>query len=73
LDLILDERMRELHYEGHRRQDLVRFGKFTGSSYIWPFKGGVKEGMSTDNHLDLYPLPASDVLANPNLRQNDGY
>ncbi len=73
LQLILDERMRELHYEGHRRQDLVRFGKFAGSTYIWPFKGGVKEGMSTDGHLDLYPLPASDVLANPNLRQNDGY
>jgi hypothetical protein len=73
LDLILDERMRELHYEGHRRQDLVRFGKFAGSTYIWPFKGGVKEGMANSTDLNLYPLPASDVLANPNLIQNDGY
>jgi hypothetical protein len=73
LQLILDERMRELHYEGHRRQDLVRFDKFAGSAYIWPFKGGVKEGVSTASHLNLYPLPASDVLANPNLIQNDGY
>jgi hypothetical protein len=65
--------MRELHYEGHRRQDLVRFGKFAGSTYIWPFKGGVKEGMANSTDLNLYPWPASDVLANPNLIQNDGY
>jgi hypothetical protein len=52
---------------------LVRFGKFAGSTYIWPFKGGVKEGMANSTDLNLYPLPASDVLANPNLIQNEGY
>jgi hypothetical protein len=31
----MDERARELHWEGHRRTDLVRFGKFTGGSYLW--------------------------------------
>ncbi len=39
LDFILDERGRELYWEGHRRTDLIRFGKFTGSAYLWPWKG----------------------------------
>jgi hypothetical protein len=33
----------ELHWEGHRRTDLVRFGKFTGGSYLWPWKVGFLE------------------------------
>jgi hypothetical protein len=70
---ILDERARELNWEGHRRTDLIRFGKFTGDSYIWPFKGGIKEGASVPDYLKLYPIPNSDIIANPNLDQNDGY
>lgn len=73
LDFILDERARELYWEGHRRTDLVRFGKFSETSYLWPWKGGVKEGVSTSKHLDVFPIPASDRGANPNLEQNDGY
>jgi hypothetical protein len=73
LDFILDERARELYWEGHRRTDLVRFGKFSETSYLWPWKGGVKEGVSTSKHLDIYPIPASDRGANPNLQQNPGY
>ncbi len=73
LPFILAERGRELLWEGHRRTDLVRFGLFTGGSYIWAWKGGVQAGTVTAAHLDLYPLPASELVANPNLTQNPGY
>ncbi len=73
LDLILDERARELYWEGHRRTDLVRFGKFSNTTDVWPWKGKVKEGIPTSEHLDIFPIPAADISANPNLKQNDGY
>ena len=73
LDLILDERARELYWEGHRRTDLIRYGRFSGGDYVWPWKGGVAEGTATPGHLDLYPIPATDLNANPNLTQNTGY
>lgn len=73
LDFILDERARELNWEAIRRTDLIRFGKFTGSNYLWPWKGGVKEGKGVEDYRSLYPIPASDLIANPNLHQNPGY
>jgi hypothetical protein len=73
LDFVLAERGRELLWEAHRRTDLVRYGKFTGSSYLWAWKGGVAAGSSTPATLNLYPLPASELIANPNLVQNPGY
>lgn len=73
LDFILDERGRELLWEGHRRTDLVRYGRFTGGGYIWSWKGGVQNGTSTEAFRDLYPLPANELVANPNLKQNPGY
>ncbi len=72
LDFILDERSRELHWEAHRRTDLIRFGQFTTSG-IWPWKGGVKEGKTTEAFRDLYPIPSTDIIANPLLTQNEGY
>ena len=73
LDFILDERGRELLWEGHRRTDLVRFGRFTGGSYVWAWKGGVAAGRTTEDFRRLYPIPASELVANPNLKQNAGY
>ena len=73
LDFILDERARELHWEAHRRQDLIRFGLYTGGSYIWSFKGGPQNGTAISDDFKLFPVPASSRAANPNLGQNDGF
>lgn len=73
LDFILDERSRELYWEGHRRTDLIRFGKFVTSAYLWPWKGGVKAGKAVEDFRRVYPLPYDDVNANTNLVQNTGY
>lgn len=70
---ILDERARELFWEGFRRTDLIRYGLFTSASYVWPFKGGVANGTSVPDYRNLFPLPQSDLSANPNLKQNTGY
>lgn len=70
---ILDERGRELYWEGIRRTDLVRFGLFTSSSYTWPDKGGVISGVGVDKRYDVFPIPVTDLSVNGNLKQNEGY
>lgn len=72
-DFILDERAREFYYEGQRRTDLIRFGKFTGGDYHWQWKGGVFNGTATSDHLSLFPIPGDEISANPNIKQNTGY
>jgi hypothetical protein len=73
LDFILNERSKELYWEGQRRTDLVRYGYFTSGSYVWPFKGNVPEGSGVADYLNLYPLPNNVISVNPNLTQNEGY
>ena len=73
LDFVLAERGRELLWEGHRRTDLIRFDRFTGSTYLYGWKGGTQFGAATDPKYKLYPLPATEIVANPNLKQNPGY
>jgi hypothetical protein len=73
LQNILDERAKELYWECFRRTDLIRYGLFTSGNYLWPWKGGVLSGTGVDDHYNLFPLPATDLNTNPNLKQNPGY
>ena len=73
---IIDERARELAWECHRRSDLVRFGLLTTGDYLWAHKGmnsNVGTPHAVDAKYNLFPLASSDVISNPNLKQNAGY
>jgi starch-binding outer membrane protein, SusD/RagB family len=72
-DFILDERARELFWEGFRRTDLIRYNKFTTAAYLWAWKGGVASGTAVDAKYNIFPIPSTDLSANPNLVQNPGY
>lgn len=72
-NFILNERGREFYYEAQRRTDMIRLGQFTNGTYFWAWKGGAFNGISTDSHLNLYPIPGDEVSANPNIIQNSGY
>lgn len=72
LQFILDERARELYHEGYRRTDLIRYGQFTTNKYIWQWKGGVHDGQAVDSKYNIYPIPNTELTANPNLH-NDNY
>ncbi len=64
-DFILEERGRELYNEGHRRNDLIRHGKFV--------ERAIERGIDAKPHHVLYPIPQSAINENPNLKQNTGY
>ena len=74
LDYLCNEWSREFGFEGRRRMDLIRFGKYGGqSTYKWEWMGGVESGSAFDSHLNIFPIPNSDLNANGNLKQNPGY
>jgi len=62
---VLDERGRELYWEGLRRDDLIRFQKFNDT---W-----AEKGTNADPFRVLYTIPQLAVDSNPNLKQNPGY
>ncbi|MDE6277749.1 MAG: RagB/SusD family nutrient uptake outer membrane protein [Muribaculaceae bacterium] len=72
LDFLIDERGRELYLEMTRRTDLVRFGLFTTDKYLWNWKGGTADGRAVDARYNYFPIPASELSANSNLK-NMGY
>ena len=65
LDELLDERGRELAWEGWRRQDLIRFGKYNYAWWAKPTASAAKK--------KLFPIPTTVLAANPRLSQNSGY
>jgi starch-binding outer membrane protein, SusD/RagB family len=73
LNDVLNERGKELFWEGHRRTDLIRYNLLTTGTYLWPWKGGVSNGTSVDNKYNIYPVPSQNLNSNPNLNQNTGY
>ncbi|HLT87443.1 MAG TPA: RagB/SusD family nutrient uptake outer membrane protein [Sphingobacterium sp.] len=66
LEELLAERGREFIFEGKRRTDLIRFGKFTTGSW-WDHKA------TNDENKELFPIPQVQLAINPNLQQNPGY
>lgn len=73
LEDVFNEISKELFWEGLRRTTLIRFDRFSSADFLWPFKGGVKNGQGFSDYLELFPLPADDLLANDKLKQNPGY
>jgi len=63
-EILLAERGRELFAEGHRRTDLIRFGRFNAPWW---------EKQTSAPFRNLFPIPQNQILSNPNLTQNPGY
>lgn len=61
---LLSERQKEMYWESWRRQDLIRFGVFT---MPWALKA------TDDPKYLLFPIPSTQLIVNPNLKQNPGY
>lgn len=72
-DYLIAERARELMWEGHRRTDLIRYKKFTSGSFLWPWKGGSYGGQAFADYKVLFAIPSSELAANPELYQTEGY
>lgn len=68
LDNILEERLLELVWEGWRRQDLIRFGKFTGAYDLRTPLQRESSGYTT-----VFPIPQKCIDLNSELVQNKGY
>lgn len=65
LDVLLDERGRELYLESWRRQDMIRFGKF-----LQPFQ---EKDYQSDPRYLIFAIPIQQLAVNSNLKQNAGY
>lgn len=71
--ILLDEWCREFYFEGRRRSDLIRFGKFTSADYLWDWKGGTYAGNGVSSIYNLYPIPFNELSSNPNMTPTTGY
>ncbi len=61
----LAERGREMFAESYRRQDMIRFGVYNDAYRF--------HAADPDTHVNIFPVPATQINANQNLKQNPGY
>jgi len=47
--------------------------QITNGNYNWAWKGGLLNGTNTDPKLNVFPIPADEISANSNIKQNTGY
>ncbi len=73
MQMLREERGRELYWEGHRRTDLIRYNSYYQATYLWPFKGNKAEGCAFEDFKVLFPLPSSQLKANPDWHNPIGY
>ena len=74
IDLILDERARELYQEEFRLSTLMRLDKL--NEYLMKYNGWViANNQVLDKHINKFPIPNSEIEANKGakLTQNPGY
>jgi hypothetical protein len=66
LDELLAEKGREFIFEGKRRSDIIRHGRFTNGTW-WD------HAPTGDKNKEIFAIPHTQIAANPNLKQNPGY
>ena len=76
-ETLLDEWSREFYFEGRRRIDLVRFGRFFGPDsdmyrYHWEGRMGKPDAQpfvtGTPEYMNWFPVPSEDKRANPHYK-----
>ncbi len=67
-DVLLCERLKELMWEGWRRNDLIRFRRFHLS---YDLKDNSL--FEADAHTTVFPIPADMMKMHPTWKQNPGY
>ena len=71
LEDIFQEWSREFGFEGMRRMVLIRWNRFAGQSdYKWEWMGGSQAGVQFDSRFNVFPIPDSELNANPNIKPN---
>ncbi|MEO6547286.1 MAG: RagB/SusD family nutrient uptake outer membrane protein [Ferruginibacter sp.] len=69
----LAERSREMFCEAWKRQDMIRFGTYNSAFLFHPADPVDALGPNGINHLNVFPIPETQINANKNLKQNPGY
>lgn len=64
-EFILEERHREFYFEGKSRQDQIRHGVYISNAQ--------DRGVNAQAHQRLFPIPQSELDANDEMNQNEGY